>query len=373
MIARAVGEQPGGFLDDPGRRLLALGLSHRTARVELREKASLAEPAARSLLRVLRGHPAITESAVLSTCNRTELFAVVGDLSRGEATLSQALIDHSRVTCDELAEASYLYAGESAARHLFRVAASLDSMVLGESEIQGQVRAARELARQEGTLGAILDRTFGQALATGRRVRTKTRVATGAVSVSSVAVDLARAALGDLRDRRALLIGAGRAAEATARALLGQGLRAVVVANRTPATASRLAARLGGPAIGLDALTHGLGAADVVISSTDAPSTILDPDTLTRALSPERQRPLVLIDIAVPRDVDPRVGELPGVRLYNIDDLERVVEANLNGRRQEAARAELIVAQELRRFVAPRRRLEVASAISPPATAPVGS
>jgi glutamyl-tRNA reductase len=337
-----------------GGRLLVLGLSHRTAPVEQREKASLAEPAARSVLGLLLGDPAISEAAVLSTCNRTELFAVVADPARAEATLSKALVEHSGITTDELAEARYVHREHSAARHLFRVAASLDSMVLGESEIQGQVRAARDLGREAGTLGPLLDRTFAQALATGRRVRSQTRVGAGAVSVSSVAVDLARTALGDLRDRRALLVGAGRAAEATARALLGQGLAEIVVSNRTPATASRLAGRFGGRAAGLESLAHDLAAVDVVISSTDATRTILDADSLRRALHSER--PLVLIDIAVPRDVDPGVAKLPGVRLHNIDDLKRVAEANLNGRRKEAARAEVIVAAEVRRFAAWSRR-----------------
>jgi glutamyl-tRNA reductase len=347
MMARDVG---------PGGRLLVLGLSHRTAPVEQREKASLAEPAARSVLGVLVGDPAISEAAILSTCNRTELFAVVADPARAEATLSKALVDHSRITADELADAMYVHREHSAARHLFRVAASLDSMVLGESEIQGQVRAARDLAREAGTLGPLLDRTFAQALATGRRVRSQTRVAAGAVSVSSVAVDLARTALGDLRDRRALLVGAGQAAEATARALLGQGLAEIVVANRTPATANRLAARFGGRAAGLEALARDLAAVDVVVSSTDAARTILDAHSLTGVRDGERRRPLVLIDIAVPRDVDPRVGKLPGVRLHNIDDLKRVAEANLNGRRREAARAEVIVAEEVRRFASWWRR-----------------
>jgi glutamyl-tRNA reductase len=331
--------------------LLALGLSHRTAPVEQLEKASLAEPAARSVLGALGSHPEVVEAAVLSTCNRSELLAVVADLARGEATLTRALIDHSRITRDEVAEALYVYRGQAAARHLFRVAASLDSMVLGESEIQGQVRAARELAGQEGTLGPLLDRAFVQALETGRRVRSHTLVGAGAVSVSSVAVDLARTALGDLRGRRALLVGAGRAAEATARALMGQGLAEVVVANRTPATATRLAARFGGRAAGLDALADDLAAVDVVISSTDAARAIVD----VESFSGERRRPLVLIDIGVPRDIDPRVGALPGVRLHNIDDLRRVAEANLNGRRQEAAKAEAIVAAEVRRFAAWRR------------------
>ena len=350
-------------------RLLVLGLSHRTARVELREKASLAEGAARALLRTLRGDPAIAESAVLPTCNRTELVAVVSDPGRGVAALSQALVDHSGITARELARASYVHADEPAARHLFRVAASLDSMVVGESEIQGQVQAARELARQEGTLGALLDQVFAQALHAGRRARAKTRLGVGAVSVSSVAVDLARAALGDLHDRRALLVGAGRAAEATARALLGHGLREVVVANRSPDTAGRLAARFGGRAVSLDRLGDELRVADVVISSTDARGTIID----RRAMEPRMREPLVLIDIAVPRDVDPRVGELAGVCLHNIDDLQRVVAANLNGRRHEAARAEAIVDREVERFGERHRRPATAWRLGLPATAPAGS
>jgi glutamyl-tRNA reductase len=338
-----------------GGRLIVLGLSHQTAPVAQREKAALAEPAARSVLAMLRRDTAVSEVAVLSTCNRTELFAVVADVVRGAAALGRALVDHSRISADELAAASYLHSEQSAARHLFRVAASLDSMVIGESEIQGQVRTARDLAREAGMLGPLLDRTFTQALRTGRRVRSQTHVAAGAVSVSSVAVDLARSALGDLRDRRALLVGAGRAAEATARALLGRGLAEVVVANRTPATASRLAGRFGGRAAGLATLAHDLVGVDVVISSTDAAGTILDADSLTPALDGGRRRPLVLIDIAVPRDIDPRVAGLPGVRLHNIDDLTRVAEANLNGRRQEAARAELIIDAEVSRLAAWRR------------------
>jgi glutamyl-tRNA reductase len=331
-----------------GGRLIVLGLSHRTARVEQREKAALDEAAAVKMLRGLRSAPAVAEAAVLSTCNRTEIFAVVGDAA-GEAALACALVAHSAISADELAAARYVQREERAARHLFRVAASLDSMVIGESEIQGQVRAARDLARREGTLGPLLEQAFAQALHTGRRVRAQTRVAAGAVSVSSVAVDLARAALGDLRGRRALLIGAGQAAEATARALLGQGLAEVVVANRTPATAGRLAQRFGGRAAGLEALVDEVADVDVVISSTDAAGTILDAESFGRALRRARRRPLVVIDIAVPRDVDPRVGALPGVRLHNIDDLRRVAEANLNGRRLEAVKAEAIVAAELAR------------------------
>lgn len=316
--------------------LLVFGLSHRTARVGQREKASLAEPAARALLRMLG-----LESAVISTCNRTEIVAIGADPD----VLSRALVAHSRITGFELARASYLHCGDDAARHLFRVAASLDSIVVGESEVQGQVRAARELAREEGTLGLELERAFACALRAGSRARAQTRLAEGAVSVSSVAVELARAALGELHGSRALLVGAGRAAEATARALLGHGVSELVVANRSSRTATQLAARFGGRAVGLDGLARELRDADVVIASTDAPGTVID----ARHVTPGRR---VLIDIAVPRDIDPRAGDLPGIRLLNIDDLERVMQANLDGRRREAVRAEAIVELEVRRFAA---------------------
>jgi len=325
--------------------LLVFGLSHRTARIEQREKASLAEPAARALLRALAANAAVSDCAVISTCNRTEIAAIAADPGVAAAALSRALVAHSRITAFELARASYRFCDEDAARHLCRVAASLDSMVVGESEVQGQVRAARELARDEGTLGPRLDRAFTCALRAGSRARTRTRLAEGAVSVSSVAVELARAALGDLHGSRALLVGAGRAAEATARALLGHGVSEIVVANRSSLTATRLAARFGGRAVGLDGLARELRDADVVISSTDAPGTVID----ARQVTPGRR---VLIDIAVPRDIDPRAGDLPGVRLHNIDDLDRVVQANLDGRRRAAVRAEAIVELEVRRFAA---------------------
>jgi glutamyl-tRNA reductase len=330
--------------------LILLGLSHRTAGLEAREKASLSAAAARAALAALRAEPTISESAVLSTCNRTELYAVADDTARAEEVLGRVLVEHSRIGAPELSAASFVGHDEGAAGHLFRVAASLDSMVVGESEIQAQVGAARDIARAVGTLGPVLDRAFAQALTAGRRVRSRTRVGAGAVSVSSVAVDLARKALGDLSGRRALLVGAGQAAEATARALLGHGVGEIVVANRTPATARRLAARFGGRAADLERLVDEVAAADVVISSTNAARPILDAGSLRQAL--ERRRTLVVIDIAVPRDVDPRAGALPGVRLHNIDHLRRVAEANLNGRRLEAEKAEVIVAAEVRRFAA---------------------
>ena len=335
-------------------RIVSIGLSHKTAPVEQREKASLSGSSARALLRALRADPLLRECAALSTCNRTELYAVADDPAGAEEALRRALLEHSRIDQPQLDCALYVHRDSSAARHVFRVASGLDSMVLGESEIQGQVRAALELASEEGTLGPILARMFRQALAAGRRVRRETRLSAGAVSVASVAVELA-AGSRDLRGRRALLIGAGDVAEGTAQALLGRGLSEVVVANRTVTTARAVAGRFGGRGVEFDRLQSELGAADVVISSTDAPHRILRREQVGEAMASRPGRPLVLIDIAVPRDIDEVTGELPDVTLYDIDDLERVVEDNLNGRRREAERAEHLVRSEVVRFQRWRR------------------
>jgi glutamyl-tRNA reductase len=330
-------------------RIVSIGLSHKTAPVEQRERAALSGNSVRAVLRSLGADPGLRESAALSTCNRTELYAVADHLAAAEESLRRALLDHSHIERPQLDCALYVHRDTSAALHLFRVASGLDSMVLGESEVQGQVRAALELASEEGTLGPLLERMFRQALESGKRVRRETRVGAGATSVASVAVELA-ARSGDLSGRRALLLGAGEVAEATARALLRRGLSEVVVANRTVATARAVAGRFGGKGVGFDRLQSELRAADILISSTDAPHRILSHAEVAQAMASRPGRPLLLIDIAVPRDLDEAIGELPEVILYDIDDLQSVVEANLNGRRQEAERAERLVQSEGVRF-----------------------
>jgi glutamyl-tRNA reductase len=356
-------------MSDRAGHLIVVGLSHRTARIAQREKVALPPAQARAMARALRGERALAEAAVLSTCNRTELLAVAADPAQAADILRSALVARTRIEAAELAGATYVHHDRDAVRHLLCVAASLDSMVVGESEIQGQVRAALVVGREEHTVGPVLARAFRQALRTGRRVRRETRIGAGAVSVSSVAADLARTELGDLAGRRMLLIGAGRTAEATARALVGYGLGEVVVANRTPESAAQLARRLRGRAVDLDALTHELAAADVVIASTGAPESLLHVADVASALGRHARRRLVLIDIGVPRDVDPRVGELPGVCLHDIDDLERLAAANLDGRHLEARRALAIVDDDVRRFTrhAGERRTRCASTPEPSA------
>ena len=344
--------------------VIVLGLSHKTAPVEQREKASLSEHAARALLRELLATGAVCEAVALSTCNRTEIYAVVPDAMVAEDAVSAALVAHSRISPDELACARYVLRDDRAAGQLFRVASSLDSMVVGESEIQGQVLAAWELGTEESSTGPILNQLFRQALEVGKSIRTQTQIGAGSASVPAVALDLAEDVLSDLPGRKVLVIGAGRMAEATAHALLQHGVREVVVANRTVGTARELAERFGGRGVGFDMLAEELRGADIVISSTDAPHPILRRAELEPAMADRAARPMVIVDISVPRDVEASVADLPGVALFDIDDLERVVEANLNGRRLEAERGEGFVIGAVQGFAAWRRGLSAAPAIT---------
>jgi glutamyl-tRNA reductase len=344
--------------------LFALGVSHRTAHVEQRERVSLSSGRACSLLQELASDDRVGEVVALSTCNRTEMYATVRSPEEGKAALTSAVVHATEVRPAELEEISYVLTGTAVARHLIRVAASLDSMVIGESEIQGQVRAALHLAEAHGTAGAQLRDLFRRALIVGKRVRRETAIGRGVVSFSSVAVELAREALPDLEDRNTVLVGAGHIAEATAGALAATGARLRTVANRSLLAAQELAERFGGRGIPLEALGEELQCADIVICSTESPRPILTVADVQAALVARPDRPLVLIDIAVPRDVAPEVRHLPGVLLRDIDDLERVAQANLSDRLREARRAEGIVAQELRRFAA-RESPRAVSVVAP--------
>jgi len=345
-------------------RLLVVGLSHKTAPVQMREKAALGPARTPPLLAGLRGD-GVRECAALSTCNRTELYAVVDEAAAGERLLERALVEHTRLDWPALRSSAYAERDEQAARHLFRVSAGLESMVLGESQIQGQVRAAAVTAAALGTSGPLLKRLFRQATQAGRRVRRETAIGTGAVSIPSIAVAIACRAFPRLSGRSALLLGAGEMAESTARALLGRGLSALVVANRTPAAATSLAERFGGRGVPLSALPDELTRADVVIASTDSPGPLLTRAQVEPAAG-ARRRPLVIVDIAVPRDVDPAIAEIPGVTLYDIDDLERLADTNLHVRRREALQAERIVEEETHRFGAWRQAHAAAPALRRP-------
>jgi glutamyl-tRNA reductase len=339
--------------------LLAVGTSHKTASLALRERIALTDGAAEALLGELVQSPAIGEGVAVSTCNRTELYLMVRDPVEGETVVLSALARRAGIRPTELVEAIYSLRNCDAARHLYRVASGLESMVVGESEVQGQVKRAYELALAARTTGPMTNKLFRAALATGKRVRTETAIAEGHASVASVAVDAARAALGDLADRHVLIVGAGETAELTARALHAQGVTTMFVANRRRARAIALAQRFGGASGSFDALPAELERADIVIASTSSPHSIIGAEELGVVMEMRRGRPLLLIDLAVPRDIDPDCGELPGVTLLDMDGLQRQVRSHLTIRRAEARRAEGIVEEEIQAFAGWLGSLEV--------------
>jgi glutamyl-tRNA reductase len=330
--------------------LLALGVSHKTAPVAIRERVAFSEREAVAFLGLLRSSEEVHEAVVISTCNRTELYLVVGDPVRAESEVLGLLAQRSGIRPTELAEAIYAPRNCDAARQLFRVSAGLDSMVVGEAEIQGHVKRAHEAAMHAGATGPLLNRLFAAALSTGKRVRTETAIGSSHVSVSSVAVELAREALGGLRERHAVIIGAGETSELTARALSEQGVATIFVANRHADRALAIAERFGGSVAGLESLPEQLLRADIVIASTASPHPILGSDELALVMEQRAGRALLAIDLAVPRDIDPQARELEGLSLYDIDDLQAVIALHLNSREEEAPQALAIVEEEIRRF-----------------------
>jgi len=335
-------------------RIVLVGVSHHRAPVELRERAALGREQAAELARVLKGESG--EAVCLSTCNRTELYLADESGEDAERRAEAALLALE----SELGPALYRLGDEAAALHLFRVAAGLDSMVPGEGEILGQVRTAYNA----GAPGPVLDRLFRQALHAGRKARVETAIGESPASVSSAAAALAEQVFGDLRGRKVLVVGAGKIGDLAARNLLSRGADIAWIANRTADRAAGLAARFGGEALPLDRVGEQLASADVVISSTSATGWILERSQVERVVPARRGRPLFLIDLAVPRDLDPSIHELEGCYLYDIDDLQAVVAVTLAGRRREAERAEGIVAEEAERFREWQASLDVVPAIA---------
>lgn len=330
--------------------LISLGISHKTAPVALRERLAFTEHNAVDFAKEIVATEDAREAVVISTCNRTEIYLVVGDAVRAESDVLGLLASRARIRPTELAEAIYSPRNCEAARQLFRVTSGLESMVVGEAEIQGQVRRAHEAAMRAGTTGPLTNRMFAAALGTGKRVRSETALGASRVSVPSVAVDLARKVLGGLEERHVIILGAGETSELTARALSEQGAGTIFVANRHADRALGLAQRFGGSVVGLHQLPEQLEVADIVLSSTASPHAIVDREELELVMRAREGRPLVLIDIAVPRDIDPACADIPGVTLYDVDDLQASVARNLDTRREEAPRALEIVEEEIRRF-----------------------
>jgi glutamyl-tRNA reductase len=337
--------------------ILVVGLSHHTAPLPVREAVAFIREGVPEALERLRATAGLEEAVILSTCNRVEIYGRGREPGAAER-VALFLADHGRLAPDDRS-LLYRLEGEAAVRHAFRVAASLDSMVLGEPQILGQVKAAYEDAAAAASLGSLLNALRNRSIAAAKRARSETGIGQNAVSISFVAVELARKIFGDLRERTVLLVGAGKMSELAARHLVRGGARASVLGGRRFERASELAASLGGRAAPFESLREELSKAEIVISGTGAPGTVIARADVEAAQAARRYRPLFLIDIAVPRDVDPEAAKVKGVFLYDLDDLRAVAEANLRERRKEAAAAEAIVEREVQEFMAWRKSLDV--------------
>jgi glutamyl-tRNA reductase len=342
------------------RDFVVVGLSHRTAPVEVRERLAVAPDHLEQELREIATDGRFDEALLISTCNRVELYAT--STSPAEAVKSAKETLATRLPDAVPDDVLYQERGVDVVRHVFRVASSLDSLVVGEPQILGQVKEAFDAAKGAGTMGTLLGRCFTQAFATAKRVRSETGIAEGTVSVSSIACELAKKIFGNLEGRRTLLLGAGEMGESAARSLRQTGTQLHVV-NRSEERARTLAESCGGRAVPFERLTMELADADVVIASTASSKFILTPELMKGVVRTRRHRPLFIIDIAVPRDVDPRVGNMDNVFVYDVDDLQQVAEENLAVRTREAAQAERIVEEEVQSFVSWRRSLELAPTI----------
>lgn len=343
--------------------LVVVGLNHRTAPIALRERLAFSERQIPQALRTLLACPEAIESVILATCNRTELYAVIRH-AEDENLLIQFLSHEHNVPEAEFVGHLYIHHDLEAIRHLFRVSTGLDSLVVGEPQILRQVRDAFALATKCGAAGTLLNALFRAAITTGKRARTETDIGRGGFSIGHAAVDLARSIFGSLNGATILILGAGKMSELTAKHLVANGTRCIFVANRTYEKACDLAARLGGNAIRYDEFAEALALADIVISSTASPVPVIHRETVLSVLRRRRGRPLFLIDIAVPRDIAPDVGDLESVFLYDIDDLEAVVQEMARERAGEAQRVEAIIAEEAAKFMAWRRSLEAAPLVA---------
>jgi glutamyl-tRNA reductase len=330
-------------------RLLAVGLSHRTAPVELREAVDFGRAGLDAALHALAARGVSPETIVLSTCNRAEIYAV-GNSDAAVDALSQFFCDYHAIDPAQLADHLYCHRGIHAARHLFRVAAGLDSLVVGEPQILGQVKTAYSTASDLHLTGTVSHRLFHAAFAVGKRVRSETGLAEGAVSVSYAAIELAKKIFGDLSSLNVLILGAGEMAKLTGIHLRSQRVRQITIASRTLTSAESLARQLEGRAVPWDDLHAALGSADIVVTATGATEHVLTRPAVEDAMRARRDRPLFLIDIALPRDVEPSVGDLDQVFLYHMDDLQSIVSENMARRATELANAEAIVEEEVARF-----------------------
>ena len=345
--------------------ILLVGVNHKTAPVEIRERLAFNDEACAEGLRHLVDGEIVREGLIVSTCNRVEILSATANesIDYGAGQLTNFLDTTGRLPAGFLEKHLYRHVNEEAVRHLFRVASSLDSMVVGEPQVLGQVRHAYSLAVEAGTAGRVLNRLVHHTFRVAKRVRTETGIAANAVSISYMAVELGKKIFDSLKGSTVMLIGAGQMAELSARHLVNAGASRVIIANRSEEAARQIADEFGALSVSLDLMDQYLVEADVVICSTGAPNYVLTEERTRKALERRRNRPTCLIDISVPRNIDPAVGNVPNVFLFDIDDLESVITSNIREREREAERAELIVQSEVMQFQQTLRLMDIGPSI----------
>ncbi|KKL27066.1 hypothetical protein LCGC14_2388890 [marine sediment metagenome] len=332
-------------------RILIVGLNHNTAAVEVREKLAFNGPRLEEGLKTLTALAEVHEAVVLSTCNRVEMYTCVSDEKAASGAIMDFIAGFHDIERSLLDESLYFHTGQDAVRHSFRVAASLDSMVVGEAQILGQLKNAFEFALEQKTTGVLLNKLIKKSISVAKRVRTETRIAENAVNISSVAVDLAKKIFHDLNGRSVLLLGAGDMAELAARHLTTNGVRDIIVANRTYSSGCQLAEGMGGRPVRFEDFLREMTGTDIVICSTGASDYVLSHKQMKGVMKARKQKPVFLIDISVPRNIDPEVNHLENVYLYDVDDLQGVADAGLEERRKEADKGESIVVEEIDTFL----------------------
>jgi glutamyl-tRNA reductase len=331
--------------------ILVVGLNHNTADVEVREKLAFDGAKLEEGLRGLAGLPDVSEAVVLSTCNRVEIYANVRDVARASGEIKSFISAFHGIRGDLLEGALYFREGKEGVTHAFRVASSLDSMVVGEPQILGQLKESFEFALSRKATGVLLNKLMKKAISVAKRVRTETRIAENAVSISFAAVELAKKIFADLQDKSVMLLGAGEMAELAAKHLLSCGVKEMVVANRTYERGCALAKEMDGRAVEFDGFLEEMLRSDIVICSTGAPAYVVTKAQMHDVMKDRKQKPVFMIDISVPRNIDPDINDMPNVYLYDVDDLQGVVDTNILERRKEADRAEAIVEEEIESFL----------------------
>jgi len=343
--------------------LIVLGLNHKTAPIEIRERLAFPEDRIETALHQVKSLTSLKENMILSTCNRVEIYAASREIENAILDLKHFLSRYHALSLKEFEKNLYSFVGEEAVKHIFRVASSLDSMVVGEPQILGQIKSAYNIAVESKTSGLILHRLLHRAFHVAKRVRTETKIGDRAVSVSFVAVELAKKIFETLEKKTVLLIGAGEMCELAARHLVSEGVEKVLVTNRTYERAVALAQEFKGEAIPFDEIGQGLKKADIVISATDSPQYLIHHAQVIKVIKDRKNRPIFFIDIADPRNIEPSVGDIENVYLYNIDDLKKVADENIKDRGKEAQKAEAIVQEEVIKFVNWYHSLEVTPTI----------